>query len=469
MGKVLFRVDGNSEIGMGHLIRCLSLALMLKDSFEIEFHCIYVPESVETSLINHGFKCIKIVDNDFFLKQLNFSHVVVLDHYKLGFDYQKKIKNLGCKLVCIDDLHQGEFFADLIINHSPGINESDYKAQTFTKFALGLDYALLRPAFLIQDKEIKKNDVINNVFICFGGSDTFNFTLKVLKILYEYKYFNRIIIVTGVSYLHDEELNEFTNDLKNIERFKNIDENKMIDLMNQSDLLIVPASGILLEAFATGAFLISGMCVDNQKYLFEGFKNQNLIISAGKFTIEEIKIALNNALNRKYIHKKGIDGKQKTRLKHKFLELTSSLRMASHVDCDLIYKWVNDDQVRSNSIDTSIIHYDNHLEWFNSKLMTNDSKIFVMNFFAIPVGQIRFEKKGNYWLIDYSIDKSYRGKGFGQVLIELGLLKFPSTTNFIAQVKDHNLPSIKVFEKLGFMQVDQIGSLITFQKTNSLI
>ena len=36
--KILFRADGNEEIGYGHVIRSLALADMLKENFE----CIFV-------------------------------------------------------------------------------------------------------------------------------------------------------------------------------------------------------------------------------------------------------------------------------------------------------------------------------------------------------------------------------------------------------------------------------------------
>jgi len=33
--KIYIRADGGKEIGLGHLVRCFALALMLKDDFEI--------------------------------------------------------------------------------------------------------------------------------------------------------------------------------------------------------------------------------------------------------------------------------------------------------------------------------------------------------------------------------------------------------------------------------------------------
>jgi spore coat polysaccharide biosynthesis predicted glycosyltransferase SpsG len=98
----------------------------------------------------------------------------------------------------------------------------------------------------------------------------------------------------------------------------------MLELMSQSDLLIVPASGILLESFSTGAIVISGMYVDNQKYAFEEFKRQNLIISAEDFSVKAMKNALITAVNLPSKHEKIIDGMQKERMLKKFNSLLDS-------------------------------------------------------------------------------------------------------------------------------------------------
>ncbi len=58
--------------------------------------------------------------------------IVVLDGYHFGTNYQKQIKLKGAKLVCIDDMHDKEFVADLIINHIPRITPQDYNVQPFT-------------------------------------------------------------------------------------------------------------------------------------------------------------------------------------------------------------------------------------------------------------------------------------------------------------------------------------------------
>lgn len=311
--KIIFRADGGPAIGMGHFIRTLALAEMLKD----DFYCVYATQSPTTYQISEIEKVCHEridlpIDNShftFFLNLLKGDEIVVLDNYYFTTEYQKAIKEKGCKLVCIDDLHDKEFYSDLIINHSPGIKSSDYKAQTSTKFALGLDYALLRPLFLEQTeqpREVSKNDT---VMICFGAADPMNFTRKALKEIVKFKTFKKIIVVTGVAYQALNTLSELTNNDKRIEHRHALNQEQMIQTIQESDLAIVPTSGIIFELMAVGTGVITGYYTNNQKEASRKLSNLHLVFYLGnlqrdfknklstqinKVTVEKIQFMINN-------------------------------------------------------------------------------------------------------------------------------------------------------------------------------
>ncbi len=319
--KVYIRTDGGANIGLGHLVRCMALAYMLKDDFEIIFVCKEVPESIVNEFMLSGFLFEKISSETDFFNLINDKDLVVLDHYGLDTNYQKKIKEIGSTLVCIDDLHDKEFYADLIINHTPGIKASDYKAQIYSQFALGLEYALLRPAFLKQAGKKKKIEKIETVFICFGGSDFNNLTEIALKVSLEFSEIKKIIVVTGIAFAFNNEIQLITENNSKIEWFTDISEEKMLSLMMISDLAIVPSSGILLEVLSVGCVVISGMYIENQKHAFNAFKTQKNIISANTFSEVAIRKAVFLALYSSFNQITSIDGNQKMR----FLEKIKSL------------------------------------------------------------------------------------------------------------------------------------------------
>lgn len=118
--KIFFRADAGAQIGYGHFIRTLALADMLRDDFD----CTFYTQSPSTYQQREADKVCPLVslpsdDSKFerFLEYLIGDEIVVLDNYFYTSDYQKQIKDKGCKLVHIDDIHDRHFYADLIINH----------------------------------------------------------------------------------------------------------------------------------------------------------------------------------------------------------------------------------------------------------------------------------------------------------------------------------------------------------------
>lgn len=319
--KVYIRADGNQTIGLGHLVRCSALAYMLKADFEITFICREIPDTFLTELEDCGFSCAKIENEDEFFDQIKDNIFVVLDGYNFDTAYQKRIKAKGAKLVCIDDLHDKEFYADLIINHAPGVRSNDYMAQPYTQFALGPKYALLRPVFLEQAKKERTIEKIETILICFGGSDYKNFTEIVLKLVANIDNLKKIIVVTGSEYSFLDSLNRIVNKDKRIMHYNSVDEKKMLSLMLDSDLAIVPASGILFEVLASGCYVISGYYVDNQKAIYEGFRTLTNIGDAGDFQL--LGIQLKDVFYKYTIHKqkKVIDGLSGDRIVQKFKSL----------------------------------------------------------------------------------------------------------------------------------------------------
>ncbi|MEO9256910.1 MAG: hypothetical protein ABI207_00935, partial [Crocinitomicaceae bacterium] len=104
--RILFRVDGGKTIGLGHVVRCLALADLLKTKFEIIFvlqetakDVIDLIESKSYSIISIPFIDDYTMDNQNFIKYIQSNDIVVLDGYHFKTDYQKTIKNKGCKLV----------------------------------------------------------------------------------------------------------------------------------------------------------------------------------------------------------------------------------------------------------------------------------------------------------------------------------------------------------------------------------
>ena len=129
-----------------------------------------------------------------------------------------------------------------------------------------------------------------------------------------------------------------------------------------------------------------------------------------------------------------------------------TIRKAESKDVDLLYNWSNDELVRKQSFTSNSIPYSTHCKWFNGKLESNRSFIFIVETDKNPVGIVRFESEEESSTIGISIDKLFRGKGLGSEMIKIGVNEYfkEKELPILASIKKDNMASIKSFEKAGF-------------------
>lgn len=326
--KIYIRADGSSKIGLGHLTRCISLAHMLNEDFELHFFSLEIPDGIISDIANAGWYFHEIHNEEDFFKNITGDEIIVLDGYQFDSNYQKEIKSKGCKLVCIDDFHNQHFYSDLVINHAPGLSKEDYDGELYTEYLLGPNYALLRPEFIEKDmeSEVQVYNKIKRIFICFGGSDSKNLTSKILSWLPKNNY--DVTVIIGNSYSNHKELNSVIKERSDlaITIKSSLNANSMRRELLNSDLAIVPASGILFEVISLGVPAISGTYVDNQLSIYEGFKQMGSFIDAKSFRKNEFQEAFTKASSVdleliKFKQTKAIDGKSKSRIKNSFKKL----------------------------------------------------------------------------------------------------------------------------------------------------
>ena len=297
---IIFRADGNSTIGMGHFIRTLALAEMLNDNF----HCIYATQTPtnyqKNEIENICHERINLPNNEthfnVFLSHIKGDEIVVLDNYYFSTDYQKAIKAKGCKLVCIDDMHDKHFVADIVINHAEGIEPNNYSIENNTTLLLGYKYALLRSNYL--QNEMSRYQKKYSGLIIMGGADPLNLTTKILSLISKFQFEKPLAVVTHKSY---EVNGVFKN--KSYSFFNSLSASKILKLMQTSEFGIFPASTVAIEACAARLPFICGYFIDNQKESYIGINKSKLAICVDNFmTIKKEKfIEAINKVNKKDI------------------------------------------------------------------------------------------------------------------------------------------------------------------------
>lgn len=288
--KIFFRADGDSIIGLGHIVRCIGVIEILKNTFECVF-IIKQPADKVKELIA-GYCGIKILESSAspaeevpeLINFLGSGNILVIDGYDFDSQYQEKIRSYVEKLVAIDDTASGYFYADVVINHGGSALRHKYKTEKYTKLLLGFPFLLLREPFISAAKKDRTKQKTDTVFICFGGSDPFNITCKVLQACLKCNFIKAIIVITGSVYQDIEELkNIITASPISIKHEQNVTAEKMVELLNISDLAICPSSTVSLEVCCVKAGLLTGIVIDNQAGIHDQLLNNECAVSIGDF------------------------------------------------------------------------------------------------------------------------------------------------------------------------------------------
>ena len=498
--SIAFRVDCSSEIGSGHLMRCIRLSKSLKKNKKNIFFIIkqsdYVSE-IKGLLSKENLKLI-LLDN----KKRKFSYKsdaeatikilkknkiqkLIVDNYKIDSQWEKKVKKFTKKLIVIDDLANRSHYCDIIIDQNYVKN---YKTR-YDKITNKDCIKLLGPKFCINNQLKKKINSnykskklrIRKIFVFFSAV----FIPRIFEMivsLFSAKAFKHINVDFVVGNLEKKNFLKLKNSVnKNINLM--ISKKNLENLMSRADLAIGSGGTNTWERISMGLPSIVFCIANNQKKICEFLSKKKIINYLGLFNSKsrlklkkEIIKAQNNYKNirinseeNKYL----IDEFGLERINYfinKPLEEKIKLKKISFEDIDLMFNWVNDALVRKNSFMKKKIKYSEHKKWFKKKIFSKKSIIFKLLLNNIPIGQIRYEKKNNFYEIDYSIDEAFRNHGFGRLIIKKSIKKFFKKKTIIrADVKRVNKESIKIFESLKFQEIKSSSIKKRFELLSSNI
>lgn len=276
--KLIIRSDGGGAIGLGHLNRCLALAEILSEDFKSCFVCKVLPAETENEIRKEGHNLVKISDESEFLKSLSSKDIVLLDGYTFTSDLQKEIKSVGCTLVCIDDIQDRHYFADLIINYSPNINNDKFSKEPYTKICTGTDYILLRQPFINNPPLSDSNR--RGILLCVGGSDPLDLSFRFCNVMSKLNIESNVIL--GNSY-NGALLN---NPFKNVTVLKNLNAEQMAEQMKKAETGIFSSSTTAFESIAMRLPFLTFYYIDNQKLFFNYLIDSKLAVDV---SIDELR------------------------------------------------------------------------------------------------------------------------------------------------------------------------------------
>lgn len=294
--KIAFFTEAGSKRGMGHLIRCQSIAN------EFNKNNIYIDFFLDSD-INYDYKFQNLI---YFkwedLKIDNFYDVIFIDSYEADFLIYELITHKSNMAVYIDDYERIIYPKGVIINFAPDARKLFFEnKKKENNYLLGMDYLPIREEFF-KYKYQKKEE---KIFIMLGGSDTVNLSQLIIEALKDIKI--KKVLVSNNEQMKKELINN-----ENVEiLFKPTDE-ELIKEMSSSSYAISTASMSLYELsfleISTIVIAVSKNQVDGVSQIMEN-KLANAYIDVNKKNfLETIKDKIIELMTNQEILEKKIDG-----------------------------------------------------------------------------------------------------------------------------------------------------------------
>ncbi|MEC7729149.1 MAG: UDP-2,4-diacetamido-2,4,6-trideoxy-beta-L-altropyranose hydrolase [Pseudomonadota bacterium] len=190
--RVAFRVDASTEIGSGHVMRCLTLADTLA---EAGARCWFLMReqtgSLEGLVERRGHKALPVSTEAFETLDLvpgDTLDWLVVDHYALDYRWEQLNSACARRVMVIDDLADRRHYCNVLLDQTFGRFPRSYSGLVpqETTLLCGAEYSLLRPEFARlrrQSLEHRNPRRLRNLLISMGGADRDNFTRRALETL----------------------------------------------------------------------------------------------------------------------------------------------------------------------------------------------------------------------------------------------------------------------------------------------
>lgn len=274
MARVIIRADSSNSMGTGHIMRCLVLAEQFYD-------VLFAVRDLDGSIngrINYPVHLLKSgnIDELIELVREHKAETLIIDHYGIGYDDEKRIKELtGVRLFCLDDTYE-KHFCDVLLNHNVSADAGRYRGlvPSYCELRCGSEYTLLRDEFRIQKEIGRKQYDRNRVFVAMGGADTAGLNEKICDVLSGFPL--NISVITTTANARLESLKKYAEDHENIELCVNAEN--VAKIMNRSCFGIITPSVTANEAYYLGVPLIAVKTADNQNDIYEFLKKQGFCV-----------------------------------------------------------------------------------------------------------------------------------------------------------------------------------------------
>lgn len=321
--NIVFRVDASTRIGVGHIMRCLTLAeeLHVRGS-SIHFVCRDHSGNLNNLLRQKGMlvtalpsqSICKLVGDEYYTwlgaSQLEDAEQtiatfkgsqpdwLVIDHYGIDVEWERRIYPHIGQLMVIDDLANRQHVCDVLLDQNYSSNREQCYVNLVSnncKLQVGPRYALLRPEYAAYRKsQGSRKGGIQSVLVYFGGSDLQNMTGLTLAALTHLELLSLDVdVVIGANNLHRPALEKQASERPRTRIHG--PKTHLAGMMANADLSVGAGGATTWERMCLGLPSIVICVAENQRAVSEGLAQEGLIEyigDAGEVTEKNMACAI---------------------------------------------------------------------------------------------------------------------------------------------------------------------------------
>lgn len=483
--RIAIRADSSSQIGGGHVMRCLALAIAASDmGHEVIFICANVPGHLGAKIKSAGIETVWLtaqdtdedpvvienwrpipIENDANQTQRALANFVpdwlILDQYALGGAWVKKLRAAfpDIKILAFDDLDREPLYADLLLN--PAAFKGIHIRQPHMAMLRGPNYAMLRSEFSHARAEAlkRRTGTIKKLVILPGFADSQRLAPVTLEALRAFPNIKAEVIMGSQSSSVQQVLQLIANQPN---WSLTLDAEDMAKRILDADACIGAGGGSAWERCCLGLPSINIALAGNQMSNVQAMANAGAAIALGPSSLADPQ-TITDAFQELIENYESLsqnaaalcDGQGTNRI---VAALSGTLRDVTLGDTKMIFEWRNQPHIRKASLHSGPLTWDKHVAYMHHVL--NDSENHIWRVYQesgrdLGVANAKRLEDGS-WTWGFYIGATSVPKGVGRRMMIPFLRQLNNKPGFIgvrAFVLADNYRSLALHKALGFRWV----------------